>query len=162
MVASSKTLKQPEGSDATCVKYAKSAPQYHGPAREAIASACKTMELELNCSEGGDAAELDDSIALLACASALGGIATLVNGTSYTLIDKANKGRQLVFQNGVPKNVTKEIVDTLKLKARDSIAVTTGNKTIARRELKFTFSKIGAAKKVVPPGEENDDEHVDD
>ncbi|EJK56825.1 hypothetical protein THAOC_23204, partial [Thalassiosira oceanica] len=82
MVASSKTLKQPEGSDATCVKYAKSAPQYHGPAREAIASACKTMELELNCSEGGDAAELDDSIALLACASALGGITTLVNGSS--------------------------------------------------------------------------------
>ena len=67
------------------VKYAKSIPQYHGPAREAIIAACKTMELEMNCSESGDSAEFDDTVALLAGKSALGGVTALANGSAARL-----------------------------------------------------------------------------
>lgn len=65
-----------------CVKYAKTVPQYHGPAREAIAAACKTMELEMNCSEpSSENLALDDTVALLACASALSSVNALANGS---------------------------------------------------------------------------------
>ena len=63
------------------VKYAKTIPQYHGPAREAIVSACKTLELEVNCSETNESSALDDTIALLAANSALGGVNSLANGS---------------------------------------------------------------------------------
>jgi len=63
------------------VKYAKTTPQYHGPAREAIAAACKTMELEMNCSESNDDSEFDDTVAILAGKSALGGVVALANGS---------------------------------------------------------------------------------
>lgn len=64
------------------IKYVKTIPQYHGPAREAISSACKTMELEMNCSESTDESfEVDDTVAVLACKFALGGVAALANGS---------------------------------------------------------------------------------
>mmetsp|Transcript_1613 Transcript_1613/g.3524 ORF Transcript_1613/g.3524 Transcript_1613/m.3524 type:complete len:950 (-) Transcript_1613:92-2941(-) len=78
--ATNKTIKS-AGEVEGCVKYAKTIPQYHGPAREAIAAACKTMELEMNCSEAADDSEFDDTVALLAGNSALGGVLALFNGS---------------------------------------------------------------------------------
>jgi len=79
--ATNKTVQSAEGVEG-CVKHAKTIPQYHGPAREAIAAACKTMELEMNCSESADNLEFDDTIALMAGNSALGGVLALFNGSS--------------------------------------------------------------------------------
>ncbi|KAL3757578.1 hypothetical protein ACHAWU_006023 [Discostella pseudostelligera] len=67
------------------IKYSKTIPQYHGPAREAIIAACKTMELEMNCSESSsseeDSVEVDDTVALLACKFALEGVIAMINGS---------------------------------------------------------------------------------
>ena len=41
------------GATEKCARYALTTPQYHGPAREAIAAACKAVELEANCSGTG-------------------------------------------------------------------------------------------------------------
>eukprot|EP00585_Thalassiosira_rotula_P008866 CAMPEP_0196142056 /NCGR_PEP_ID=MMETSP0910-20130528/10877_1 /TAXON_ID=49265 /ORGANISM="Thalassiosira rotula, Strain GSO102" /LENGTH=944 /DNA_ID=CAMNT_0041403309 /DNA_START=80 /DNA_END=2914 /DNA_ORIENTATION=+ len=79
--ATNKTVQSAEGVEG-CVKHTKTIPQYHGPAREAIAAACKTMELEMNCSESADNLEFDDTIALMAGNSALGGVLALFNGSS--------------------------------------------------------------------------------
>jgi len=67
--------------ESSSIKYAKSIPQYHGPARESIIMACKTIELEMNCSESTDALEFDDTVALLAGKSALDGVVALINGS---------------------------------------------------------------------------------
>mmetsp|Transcript_10889 Transcript_10889/g.17700 ORF Transcript_10889/g.17700 Transcript_10889/m.17700 type:complete len:955 (-) Transcript_10889:45-2909(-) len=81
--ATNKNVKSADGDIGVenCVKYAKTIPQYHGPAREAIVSACKTMELEMNCSESTGNLEFDDTVALLAGNSALGGVVALANGS---------------------------------------------------------------------------------
>lgn len=84
--ASNKTVKS-AGALEDCVKHAKTTPQYHGPAREAIAAACKTMELEMNCSEPAESAEMDDTVALLAGNSALGAVVALVNGSKSRTAD---------------------------------------------------------------------------
>lgn len=67
------------------IKYSKTIPQYHGPAREAIVAACKTMELEMNCSESfsteEDNFEVDDTVAMLACKFALEGVIAMINGS---------------------------------------------------------------------------------
>ena len=65
-----------------CCKYAKLTPQYHGPARESITSSCKTIELEMNCSEINGSASLDDTVALLASKSVLESVVTLATGSS--------------------------------------------------------------------------------
>ena len=56
-------------------------PQYHGPARDALAAACKTMELEVNCSEPNAAAELDMTVACLALSNALNAVVCLLDGS---------------------------------------------------------------------------------
>ncbi len=69
---------------AESIKYSKTIPQYHGPAREAITAACKTMELEMNCSEPSpeeEHSEMDDTIAVLACKFALEGVVAMTNGS---------------------------------------------------------------------------------
>ena len=69
---------------AESIKYSKMIPQYHGPAREAITAACKTMELEMNCSESSpeeEHFEMDDTIAVLACKFAVEGVVAMTNGS---------------------------------------------------------------------------------
>ena len=80
IVAASEKNVTPSSDD--CCKYAKSTPQYHGPARESIAGACKTMELEMNCSEMNGSASLDDTVAMLAAKSVLESVLTLATGSS--------------------------------------------------------------------------------
>ncbi len=80
IVAASEKNVTPSSDD--CCKYAKSTPQYHGPARESIAGACKTMELEMNCSEMNGSASLDDTVAVLAAKSVLESVLTLAIGSS--------------------------------------------------------------------------------
>ena len=63
------------------VAYTKSIPQYHGPARESIVSACKTMELEMNCSESSSGELVDSTVALLASKAALDGVLALIHGS---------------------------------------------------------------------------------
>jgi len=69
------------------VKATKDMPQYHGPAREAVMAACKTLELECNCSEPQGAAQWDDTVALLAGGAALGAVETLVRGCGARIGD---------------------------------------------------------------------------
>lgn len=70
------------GEDTTAVKYAVATPQYHGPSRDAINGACKTMELEMNCSGSASSDGVwDDSVAILATKSALCGVDTLLVGS---------------------------------------------------------------------------------
>lgn len=70
---------------AESIKYSKTIPQYHGPAREAIAAACKTMELEMNCSGSSSTEEenfvVDDTVVVLACKFALEGVVAMTNGS---------------------------------------------------------------------------------
>lgn len=80
VAASEKSITANSSSSET--KYAKSTPQYHGPAREAIAGACKTMELEMNCSEMNDRAFLDDTVAMLAAKNVLESVSMLSMGSS--------------------------------------------------------------------------------
>jgi len=63
-------------------KYTAMAPQYHGPSRDVIHHACKTVELEMNCSEPNDAESLDDTICVLAASGALHGAERLRIGSS--------------------------------------------------------------------------------
>ena len=56
-------------------------PQYHGPARDALAAACKTMELEVNCSEPNAETELDMTVACLALSNALNAVVCLLDGS---------------------------------------------------------------------------------
>jgi len=79
---SEKTVESAAAPRDVAVRHARTVPQYHGPAREAIAGACKTMELEVNCAsppEGGPA--LDDATALLAGGAALAGVTALADGS---------------------------------------------------------------------------------
>ena len=62
------------------IRHTKTIPQYHGPARESIIAACKTMELEINCSSGSAYEELDEAVSAMAIVSTLTGIVTLVHG----------------------------------------------------------------------------------
>lgn len=55
-------------------------PQYSGPARESILAACKTMELEMNCSEPKPGMELDSTIVEMAATSTLNAINALSDG----------------------------------------------------------------------------------
>lgn len=57
------------------------APQQIGPAREAVKAACKTLELELNCSEPNGDALYDDTVVRIAALSVAGAIASLLEGT---------------------------------------------------------------------------------
>ena len=52
-------------------------PQYQGPAQDAIMSACKTMELEINCFEYSMTDVLDDTIINLAILQTINAITTL-------------------------------------------------------------------------------------
>eukprot|EP00577_Skeletonema_sp_RCC1716_P002826 CAMPEP_0113416170 /NCGR_PEP_ID=MMETSP0013_2-20120614/24978_1 /TAXON_ID=2843 ORGANISM="Skeletonema costatum, Strain 1716" /NCGR_SAMPLE_ID=MMETSP0013_2 /ASSEMBLY_ACC=CAM_ASM_000158 /LENGTH=936 /DNA_ID=CAMNT_0000303217 /DNA_START=49 /DNA_END=2859 /DNA_ORIENTATION=+ /assembly_acc=CAM_ASM_000158 len=76
-------------------KYAKLTPQYHGPARESIAGACKTMELEMNCSEMNGSASLDDTVAMLAAKSVLESVLTLATGSSMRCGSKTDTTQAL-------------------------------------------------------------------
>ena len=67
--------------DKQAVRYTLTTPQYHGPSREAILAACKTLELELNCSESGGEGLWDDTVAVLAVQSANRGVDSLVLGS---------------------------------------------------------------------------------
>ena len=85
------------------IKYAKTIPQYHGPAREAVTTACKTMELEMNCSSETSASsssseenvEVDDTVAVLACKFALEGVIAMTNG-SVVRVGGTNAASNLV------------------------------------------------------------------
>ncbi|KAL7547592.1 hypothetical protein ACHAWF_010882 [Thalassiosira exigua] len=80
--ATEKTAAACDAPSAAAVKYARTVPQYHGPAREAIAAACKAVELEANCAgNGGVAGAADDTVTLLAGRSALEALAALANGS---------------------------------------------------------------------------------
>uniref|UniRef100_A0A7S2LH49 Histidine--tRNA ligase, cytoplasmic n=2 Tax=Skeletonema marinoi TaxID=267567 RepID=A0A7S2LH49_9STRA len=81
-------------SDDSC-KYAKLTPQYHGPARESITGACKTMELEMNCSEMNGSASLDDTVAMLAAKSVLESVLTLSTGSSMRCGSKTDTTQAL-------------------------------------------------------------------
>ena len=56
-------------------------PQYHGPARDALAATCKTMELEVNCSEPNASTGLDMTVACLALSNALNAVVCLLDGS---------------------------------------------------------------------------------
>ena len=82
VVAASEKNVTPTDSASSETKYAKSTPQYHGPARESIAGACKIMELEINCSEMNEHAPLDDTVAILAAKGVLESVLMLSMGSS--------------------------------------------------------------------------------
>lgn len=63
------------------VEATKNTPQYHGPARDIILTVCKTMELELNCSETSAEKELDNTIVETSCVSLLNVINVLLKGS---------------------------------------------------------------------------------
>ena len=44
----SEDAQQQQQQHVAAIRYTKTIPQYHGPARESIISACRTMELEIN------------------------------------------------------------------------------------------------------------------
>ncbi|KAI2504569.1 Anticodon binding of tRNA [Fragilaria crotonensis] len=52
-------------------------PQYQGPAQESLNSACKTLELEINCFEFSATDVLDDTVAILALSQAASAMSTL-------------------------------------------------------------------------------------
>lgn len=62
-------------------------PQYHGPARDALAATCKTMELEVNCSEPNASTELDMTVACLALSNALNAVVCLLDGSKGRAAD---------------------------------------------------------------------------
>uniref|UniRef100_A0A7S2NY33 Uncharacterized protein n=1 Tax=Leptocylindrus danicus TaxID=163516 RepID=A0A7S2NY33_9STRA len=57
------------------------APQQLGPAREAVKAACKTLELEMNCSEPDGQSLFDETVVRIATLSVAGAIASLLEGT---------------------------------------------------------------------------------
>lgn len=56
-------------------------PQYHGPAKDTILNACKTLELELNCSESNANQSLDTTIVQLNTSTLLSATVTLLKGS---------------------------------------------------------------------------------
>ena len=56
-------------------------PQYSGPARDSILSACKTLELEMNCSEPKPGMELDGTIFQLSADMVYNSVIALLNGS---------------------------------------------------------------------------------
>ncbi|KAL3803901.1 hypothetical protein ACHAW5_010671 [Stephanodiscus triporus] len=62
------------------IRYASTIPQYHGPAREAILSSYRTIEVEANCSPMTVDEVMDPTIACIAVVSALTGILALRHG----------------------------------------------------------------------------------
>jgi hypothetical protein len=56
-------------------------PQYHGAARDALQSAYKTIELELNCFEAG--VEMDMTVAGMALSEALNAVVSVLDGSRY-------------------------------------------------------------------------------
>lgn len=57
-------------------------PQYTGPARDSILAACKTLELEMNCSEPKVGMELDGTIAQLSASNVLVAVNALLDGSA--------------------------------------------------------------------------------
>ena len=98
-----KTVASVEGEEdvkQSSVRYTKRIPQYHGPSRESITMACKTIELEMNCSETNE--EFDDTVALLSGKSALDGVVALVNGSLERTA--STSAANLTTTDGAPRN----------------------------------------------------------
>ena len=70
--------------DAEAIRYALSTPQYHGPSRESIAAAAKTIELEMNChpSSNDASGHWDDTVAIVAAQSCWTGVQSLLVGSA--------------------------------------------------------------------------------
>lgn len=83
------TLNDTAGED---VKYTLTTPQYHGPSREAIAAAAKTIELELNCYPSNG--HWDDTVAIVAAESCLRGVQSLLVGSAKRSGDAAAQVQQ--------------------------------------------------------------------
>ena len=62
------------------IRYTLTTPQYHGPSRESIAAAAKTIELELNCYPSSNE-HWDDTVAIVATESCLRGVESLLVGS---------------------------------------------------------------------------------
>lgn len=69
-----------EGTGEDAIRYTLTTPQYHGPSRESIAAAAKTIELELNCYPSPNG-HWDDTVAIVATESCLRGVESLLVGS---------------------------------------------------------------------------------
>ena len=67
-------------------------PQYHGPAQESLSTSCKTLELEVNCTEPTVDTELDMTVACLALSNALNAVVVLLDGTTARAGDGTTAG----------------------------------------------------------------------
>lgn len=79
-----KNCKKVNASDAVeddAVRYTLTTPQYHGPSRESIAAAAKTIELEMNCYPSSNG-HWDDTVAIVATESCLRGVESLLVGST--------------------------------------------------------------------------------
>lgn len=108
-----KTVASVEGEEdvkQSSVRYTKRIPQYHGPSRESITMACKTIELEMNCSETNE--EFDDTVALLAGKSSLDGVVALVNGSLERTASTSAAAK--LTTDGVPSTLS-ELANALEV-----------------------------------------------
>lgn len=110
------------------------APQVHGPAREVIEQARKTLELEINCSEVRPDDVLDDTVVELAEASLIGAVNTLrkasarrVGAAPTTDDDAGARG---------PEAAVDALYAALQTEVETDVAFVVGEATRARAEAK--------------------------
>ena len=94
------------GTDAEAIRYALATPQYHGPSRESIAAAAKTIELEMNChpsfNNRNDASghHWDDTVTIVAAQSCCRGVQSLLVGSVKRSGETGKELSQIMMEGG--------------------------------------------------------------
>ena len=145
------------------IRYTLTTPQYHGPSRESIAAAAKTIELEMNCYPIGSKM-WDDTVAIIATESCLRGVESLLLGSikrSGGNVELDKCGGTLLEVAKALENSTDKLKQALEHEASIGCSFITNELTKMEADLKakeIEKAKRAAARTNEPAGENKEDE----
>mmetsp|Transcript_59124 Transcript_59124/g.70537 ORF Transcript_59124/g.70537 Transcript_59124/m.70537 type:complete len:908 (+) Transcript_59124:70-2793(+) len=135
------SLEEGSVASASTMRYTKLVPQYHGAARDALQSAYKTIELELNCFEAG--VEIEMTLAGMALSEALNAVISVLDGSRCRqgLEPKPQRQPYEVISDwtdvsAVLYDTVMELRSSLETEAKESVTILVKEMEAVEREAK--------------------------